>query len=169
MSDHVSVFTKTQRCAKRLNAAGVKAVIFAATALLVGCASPNSGSKADLGRDAYQAHLRSDPLGAYLAKNDFGLSRPSESYYNDSRSLASAALEHLGVDYKFGGNEPETGFDCSDLVIYAAKKSLGLKLPRRSADIARQGIAIKQSELRKGDLVFFNTLGRRFSHVGIYL
>ncbi|HCP77881.1 MAG TPA: hypothetical protein DIU11_09115, partial [Pusillimonas sp.] len=98
-----------------------------------------------------------------------GLSRSPETFYNDSRAMAGAAMEHLGVEYKYGGDEPDTGFDCSGLVIYAAEKSLGLKLPRRSADIARQGIAVERSELRKGDLVFFNTLGRRFSHVGIYL
>jgi len=168
MSDNVPVLSGSQRRTPIVSV-GVKVFVLAAATFLAGCASTDPGSQAGAGREAYQAHLRSDPLGAYLAKNDFGLSRASEAYYNDSRALAGAALEHLGVDYKFGGDEPDTGFDCSGLVIYAAEKSLGLKLPRRSADIARQGIAVKQSELRKGDLVFFNTLGSRFSHVGIYL
>ncbi|MBC7202930.1 MAG: C40 family peptidase [Pusillimonas sp.] len=162
------VSPKTQRRAPVISI-GVKAVIIAAAAFLAGCASTGSNSQAGADRQAYQAYLRSDPLGTYLAKNNFGPGRTSETYYNDSRALAGAALEHLGVDYKFGGDEPDTGFDCSGLVIYAAEKSLGLKLPRRSAEIARQGIEVKQSELRKGDLVFFNTLGSRFSHVGIYL
>src|SRR5690606_10588348 len=91
--------------------------------------------------------------------------------YSEPRTptLVGTALQVLGVKYKYGGESPNTGFDCSGLVGYAAEKSLGLKLPRRSADIAREGISVKRSELRKGDLVFFNTLGRRFSHVGIYL
>jgi cell wall-associated NlpC family hydrolase len=75
----------------------------------------------------------------------------------------------LGIKYRFGGETPNTGFDCSGLVSYAAEKSLGLKLPRSSAEMAREGESVKTSELRKGDLVFFNTRGHRNSHVGIYL
>ena len=52
---------------------------------------------------------------------------------------------------------------------YVAEKSLGLKLPRQSKDIAKEGTSVNRSELRKGDLVFFNTLKRTFSHVGIYI
>ncbi|PAX96174.1 hypothetical protein CKW48_19245, partial [Bordetella pertussis] len=55
------------------------------------------------------------------------------------------------------------------LVAHTAERSLGLKLPRISADIARWGTNIDRKELRPGDLVFFNTLGRRYSHVGIYM
>lgn len=124
-------------------------------------------------RDAYLSRMQSDPLGAYLASKEF-----SNPYANDvypasipspNRILANAALDHLGVKYKFGGTEPNTGFDCSGLITYVAEKSLGLKLPRRSRDLARLGQAVDRSELRIGDLVFFNTLGSRFSHVGIYL
>ncbi len=124
-------------------------------------------------RDAYLSRMQSDPLGAYLASKEF-----SNPYANDvypastpspNRILANAALDHLGVKYKFGGTEPDTGFDCSGLITYVAEKSLGLKLPRRSRDLARLGQAVDRSELRIGDLVFFNTLGSRFSHVGIYL
>ena len=168
MSDNVPANSGSQ-CRAPITTVGAKAMVFAVAIFLAGCASSGPGSQAGNDREAYLAHLRSDPLGAYLAKNDYGLSRSPETFYNDSRAMAGAAMEHLGVEYKYGGDEPDTGFDCSGLVIYAAEKSLGLKLPRRSADIARQGIAVERSELRKGDLVFFNTLGRRFSHVGIYL
>src|SRR5690606_26993730 len=84
-------------------------------------------------------------------------------------ALASTALSVLGIKYLYGGDTPDTGFDCSGLVTYAAEKSLGLKLPRTSADQAKLGQSIKRDELKTGDLVFFNTRGRRFSHVGIYL
>jgi len=87
----------------------------------------------------------------------------------DTRDLARAALTQLGVKYRYGGTTPNTGFDCSGLVVYAAEQSLGLKLPRRAADMARVGVAVKRAELQVGDLVFFNTRGRRFSHMGIYL
>lgn len=115
-------------------------------------------------RNQYLADVRSDPLGAYLAARD-RVSRPA-SY---SGGLASAALTYLGIDYRYGGNSPTEGFDCSGLVRYAAEQSLGLKLPRRSADMARLGESVKRNELERGDLVFFNTRGYRFSHVGIYL
>jgi len=82
--------------------------------------------------------------------------------------LVAAALEHLGVRYRWGGNSPKSGFDCSGLVVYAARESLGLQLPRTAATQARTGMAVKKSELQAGDLVFFNTRGARYSHVGIY-
>ena len=113
-------------------------------------------------RSQYLADVRSDPLGAYLAARD-RVSRPNTT------GLATTALTYLGIKYRFGGNTPSQGFDCSGLVRYAAEKSLGLKLPRRSAEMARLGEAIKKAELERGDLVFFNTRGPRISHVGIYL
>src|SRR3546814_870695 len=88
---------------------------------------------------------------------------------SDVCSSDLTALSVLGIKYRYGGEAPNTGFDCSGLVIYAAEKSLGLKLPRRSAEIAQEGISVKRNELKRGDLVFFNTRGHRFSHVGIYL
>jgi len=115
-------------------------------------------------RDQYLANVRSDPLGAYLSAQE-KVSRP----HTQPRGLASTALNYLGIKYRFGGDSPGSGFDCSGLVRYAAEKSLGLKLPRRSAEMARLGESIKRNELERGDLVFFNTRGQRFSHVGIYL
>jgi len=82
--------------------------------------------------------------------------------------LVAAALEHLGVRYRWGGNDPTSGFDCSGLVVYVAREALGVTLPRTAATQARTGVAIKKSELQAGDLVFFNTRGARYSHVGIY-
>ncbi len=115
-------------------------------------------------RNQYLSNVSSDPLGAYLAAAE-KMNRP----YQQPRELASAALNYLGIKYRFGGNSPTQGFDCSGLVRYAAEKSLGMKLPRRSSEMARLGESIKRSELERGDLVFFNTRGQRFSHVGIYV
>jgi cell wall-associated NlpC family hydrolase len=75
----------------------------------------------------------------------------------------------LGINYKYGGTSPETGFDCSGLVIYVFNQAQGLLLPRDSQSISRSGSEISRDELLPGDLVFFNTLRRPFSHVGIYL
>ena len=111
-------------------------------------------------RSQYLASVSADPLGAYLR---------ADEQDTQERNLASTALNYLGINYRFGGNSPAQGFDCSGLVRYAAEKSLGLKLPRRSSEMARLGESIKRNELESGDLVFFNTRGQRFSHVGIYV
>ena len=74
----------------------------------------------------------------------------------------------LGVPYKFGGNN-ENGIDCSGLVRTIYQQSIGLLLPRRAEQQAAATESIDKSELRPGDLVFFNTLRRAFSHVGIYV
>lgn len=85
------------------------------------------------------------------------------------RELVLRALSLLGVDYKYGGNTPETGLDCSGLVRHVFHEVAGLVLPRRAEEISRAGEAIRRDQLRPGDLVFFNTLRRAFSHVGIYV
>ena len=79
------------------------------------------------------------------------------------------ALSLLGVNYRFGGNTPTSGLDCSGLVTYVFNEVTGLKLPRRSDDMSRVGGSIEQSELQAGDLVFFNTMRFPFSHVGIFI
>lgn len=79
------------------------------------------------------------------------------------------ALSLLGVKYRFGGNTPESGLDCSGLVRLVFQDTLGAVLPRRSEEISRFGGTIGTGELQPGDLVFFNTLRRAFSHVGIYI
>ncbi|WP_422388819.1 C40 family peptidase [Keguizhuia sedimenti] len=83
--------------------------------------------------------------------------------------LALFALGLAGTQYKFGGNSPDAGMDCSGLVRYVFKEILDKDLPRSSEEISHVGNAIEDHELRPGDLVFFNTLKRAFSHVGIYL
>jgi len=86
-----------------------------------------------------------------------------------ARELVSRALGLLGVPYKWGGNNPESGLDCSGLVRHVFADAAGLVLPRRSIEMSRAGAPIGQAELQPGDLVFFNTLRRTFSHVGIYI
>jgi cell wall-associated NlpC family hydrolase len=84
-------------------------------------------------------------------------------------SLVVHALGFLGVPYQLGGESAEEGFDCSGFVQAAFRQVMGLQLPRIARDQARATDAIERSELAPGDLVFFNTLGRRYSHVGIYI
>lgn len=82
--------------------------------------------------------------------------------------LAQAALNYVGVRYRFGGTTPQ-GFDCSGLIYYAASKYMGVELPRASSSMASIGESVNRANLQPGDLVFFNTRGFRNSHVGIYL
>lgn len=79
------------------------------------------------------------------------------------------ALGLIETNYRFGGRNPDAGFDCSGMVSYVFDKAVGLRLTGSAADMAKKGRAVTPSELRPGDLVFFNTLDRPRSHVGIYL
>jgi cell wall-associated NlpC family hydrolase len=83
--------------------------------------------------------------------------------------LAIRAMAMVGIRYKYGGNTPENGLDCSGLVRYVFKQAWGAELPRTSMEISRVGTKVDRDDLRPGDLVFYNTLRRGFSHVGIYL
>jgi cell wall-associated NlpC family hydrolase len=82
---------------------------------------------------------------------------------------ALVALGLLGRPYAFGGATPETGFDCSGLVAYVYREAFRWSLPRTTYEQSRVGVAVESEALGPGDLVFFNTLRRDFSHVGIYL
>lgn len=84
-------------------------------------------------------------------------------------SLVGTAMGFLGVPYRRGGTSAETGFDCSGFVRTVYEKTRGLVLPRKAYDQARQTEKIDRKDLQPGDLVFFNTMRRAFSHVGIYV
>jgi cell wall-associated NlpC family hydrolase len=73
------------------------------------------------------------------------------------------------VRYRYGGGDPDHGFDCSGLVRHLFRKVMGLELPRTSHEISRLGAEVKRPHLQPGDLVFYNTMRRAFSHVGIDL
>jgi cell wall-associated NlpC family hydrolase len=83
--------------------------------------------------------------------------------------LVTSALGFLGVPYRRGGNTAEGGFDCSGLVRAIYQQTAGLLLPRKASEQAAATDKIDKSELKPGDLVFFNTMRRAFSHVGIYI
>ena len=90
---------------------------------------------------------------------------------NTATELVLSAMNFLGVRYRRGGNSAEQGFDCSGFTRYVFEQSLGRVLPRRADQQAKEAglFDVKRDELKPGDLVFFNTLRRAFSHVGIYV
>lgn len=85
--------------------------------------------------------------------------------------LVMGAMNFIGVRYRRGGTSAENGFDCSGFTRYVFENSIGLVLPRRADEQAKAPgfFSINKDELKPGDLVFFNTLRRTFSHVGIYV
>jgi len=92
-----------------------------------------------------------------------------ETVWHGAQDLAIFALGLIGVDYRYGGNTPEDGLDCSGLVRHVFQQVTGVTLPRTSKELARVGKEVKRADLKPGDLVFFNTRRFAFSHVGIYL
>ena len=85
--------------------------------------------------------------------------------------LVMSAMNFLGVPYRRGGSSAEQGFDCSGFTRSVFEHSIGLMLPRRADQQAQQSglLKVQKDDLKPGDLVFFNTLRRAFSHVGIYV
>jgi cell wall-associated NlpC family hydrolase len=79
------------------------------------------------------------------------------------------AVSLVGSPYRLGGTSPATGLDCSGFVGHVFRQTAGVVLPRDSRAISEAAQPLPAAELQPGDLVFFNTLNRAFSHVGIYL
>lgn len=169
---------------RKRSSAGVWALSVVAVLALSGCAGtqPSSDSaslESDRAYGSTQSRLFSyadnDEIGRLVARLERPRARvrtPAHDFDSPPQAqsdFVAAALAHLGTPYKYGGSSPEAGFDCSGLVWFTARKSLGLHLPRNAAAQAREGTKVERTELQRGDLVFFNTLGRRYSHVGIYV
>jgi cell wall-associated NlpC family hydrolase len=93
----------------------------------------------------------------------------SERYLQRAGEVVIHALALMGVNYRYGGDSPTTGFDCSGLVVHVVQQVAGILLPRNAHDMSRVGRTVTRDNLEPGDLVFFNTLHRPYSHVGIYL
>jgi cell wall-associated NlpC family hydrolase len=86
-----------------------------------------------------------------------------------TEGISIAAVGLVGVPYRFGGNTPAGGFDCSGLIAYVYSNAAGIKLPRTIQEMSRAGQSIQNDAPAPGDLVFFNTTGERYSHAGIYV
>jgi cell wall-associated NlpC family hydrolase len=95
--------------------------------------------------------------------------QPVSDWKAKTQEVIMNALSLTGIKYKFGGNSPETGFDCSGFVRYVFHNAANLTLPPTARAISQLGKTVKKDELQPGDLVFFNTLKSAFSHVGIYI
>lgn len=106
------------------------------------------------------------PRSSASAETIAQASRPVSEMGNE---VVMYAMGLIDTGYRFGGKNPDAGLDCSGMVSYIYGQAAGLRVQGSAADIARNGKPIDRAELRPGDLVFFNTLNRSFSHVGIYI
>lgn len=88
---------------------------------------------------------------------------------DEMNDVAIYAVSMAETPYRYGGDSPAEGFDCSGFVHYVFQQALGWQLPRTSLEMSRKGEPLSEYQLRPGDLVFFNTQHRPFSHVGIYV
>ncbi|SAK62598.1 peptidase P60 [Caballeronia hypogeia] len=111
----------------------------------------------------------SDAANADAASNTGGAKSFLSGVASKAGDVVVGALNMIGVRYRWGGNSPDSGLDCSGFVRYVFQDTLGMTLPRRAEEMSRVGEKVAVSELKPGDLVFFNTMRRSFSHVGIYI
>ena len=130
--------------------------------LLAACthvyAAPPVSAEDDVGRFM-------EEKGLFIAK----LQQVRHTVADRASNLVVNAMGFLGVPYRRGGNNAETGFDCSGFVRAMYEQTIGLVLPRRANEQAAATQTIDKKDLQPGDLVFFNTMKRAFSHVGIYV
>lgn len=103
---------------------------------------------------------RPDPAITYTARSSSV--QPSDVLFR--------AIGLVGTPYRWGGNTPESGFDCSGLIGYVYRGAAGVSLPRTTTQMSQRGVEVGRSALQVGDLLFFATSGgRRVSHAGIYV
>ncbi|PQA82961.1 hypothetical protein C5F52_12695 [Limnohabitans sp. TS-CS-82] len=112
-----------------------------------------------------------DDIERYLAERGISaqLDQVRQSVGDTASNLVFDAMGFLGVPYRRGGTNANTGFDCSGFVRSMFEQSVGKVLPRRASEQAAATEKIDKQDLKPGDLVFFNTMRQTFSHVGIYV
>jgi cell wall-associated NlpC family hydrolase len=124
-------------------------------AALGGCAS-SGGHRVAGGSEAYG-----------LGEDGYSEATPLSARSND---VLMRAIGLVGTPYRYGGNTPEAGFDCSGLVGFVFRDAAGLALPRSTRELIDiDAPAVPRDALQPGDLVYFNPRGGRVSHIGIYV
>lgn len=109
------------------------------------------------------------PNNGFMSSMVSSTSNMAGNVLNRAGDLVLGALNMIGMPYRWGGDSPDSGLDCSGFVRFVFQDTFGFLLPRRAAEMSRAGTQVAKDELRPGDLVFFNTMRRTFSHVGIYI
>jgi cell wall-associated NlpC family hydrolase len=119
---------------------------------------------------SYDLQQASAEEETFISPDEFFGTLVSEIEYTDKqRQIIDTGLSYLGIPYVFGGSSPEKGFDCSGFTQYVFKNAAGTNLPRTAKQMAQVGTPVDEQDLKAGDLVFFNTRGFAYSHVGVYI
>ena len=100
---------------------------------------------------------------------DAPVNAENPALHSPSPDALFTALASLGIDYRYGGHSPATGFDCSGLVAHVYRDAYGMNIPPQTGAQSRLGKPIDLAQIETGDLVFYNTLGQPNTHVGIYI
>jgi cell wall-associated NlpC family hydrolase len=107
--------------------------------------------------------------GSQPSRQESPVSIAPSNEESQMNNMAIYAMSLSDTRYKWGGTSRANGFDCSGFVQFVFQNSLGLQLPRTSAEMSRVGTPLAPTQLRPGDLVFFNTTRTPNSHVGIFI
>ena len=137
--------------------------------LLIVFASAAHAAPVDANSDEIDRLLTDKGFFTQLEHVRLSMADKAHTVTDQASTLVRNAMGFLGIPYKRGGNSADTGFDCSGFVRAVYEQTVGLLLPRRADQQAAATQVIDKKELQPGDLVFFNTMRRQFSHVGIYV
>jgi cell wall-associated NlpC family hydrolase len=162
----ISIFLSTLLCGTALPA--VAGPNLAADSADQARVASTSQALVETGLPAAGGQLFASDVNQIIAAQADGAAAPAEAE-GRAQTVLKRALALLGTPYRWGGNSPDRGFDCSGLVGYVFRTALGIELPRVSRDMANDGEQVDRTALTAGDLVFFSRRGKRVDHVGIYL
>ncbi|EER59754.1 NLP/P60 protein [Acidovorax delafieldii 2AN] len=138
-------------------------------ALLLVCASAAHAAPAAASPEDIERFLAEKGLLTQLDDVRHSMADKAHVVADRTADLVVNAMGFIGVPYRRGGSSAATGFDCSGFVRAIYEQTVGMILPRRADQQAATTQVIDKKELQPGDLVFFNTMRRAFSHVGIYV
>ena len=144
-----------------------QATLCALAALAFGLAPAAHAAPEGLDNDALERLIR-ERTEHDGHSNSSSSGRRSSGSQDEAGDLIMNAMSLIGLSYRFGGNSPTQGLDCSGFMQYIFKRSMGITLPRTSAEMATVGQQVDRANLKPGDMVFFGA-GGRVSHVGMYI
>jgi len=137
--------------------------------LVLACSTSVYAAPGSAPAEAQEPFQWTTSLRSQLADLGHNVADQAQNVADRTTDLVTTAMGFLGVPYRRGGNSAETGFDCSGFVRSMYQQTRGLLLPRQASEQAANTEKIEKKDLQPGDLVFFNTMRRAFSHVGIYV
>ena len=144
-----------------------QATLCALAALAFGLAPAAHAAPEGLDNDALERLIR-ERTEHDGHSNSSSSGRRSSGSQDEAGDLIMNAMSLIGLSYRFGGHSPTQGLDCSGFMQYIFKRSMGITLPRTSAEMATVGQQVDRANLKPGDMVFFGS-GGRVSHVGMYI